>query len=200
MHREPTDHQVALGNLFTDADKAEAERQRHLPRVRIDKDGNEEHYTTAELEHRALKKSIREDEDDYVPPSPEPIECYATEINHKGTTDVTIVDGSVRQVTTPGGARTILNLAAKVGWEVLRLSYSRGPYIGARGESLGVSDILILVVRAPIVDGIVNGGVASWRDDKSDWAWLVSDGKTTNVGVRELTTFMKESPRAPEAA
>lgn len=209
-HREAVDHEPVFGNASYD--KAEVERQRHLPRERYVKVNPEgfpllfeiETYTAAEVELKAMSKAARdraaEEDEDAEPEHPlEPIEVRCTPLNLKGETVVTDVDGRERVTVTPGGARTLINLATKLGWDVVRLTYARGPYIGAKGGSLGVSDSVVLVVRGPVLDGSNVYGVASWRDGKSQWAWRVVDRKIDAVGARALSAWMKEVPPCGQA-
>jgi hypothetical protein len=103
-------------------------------------------------------------------------------------------DGTVAVAAVPGGARIFINLAAKVGWAITRLTYARGPYLGAKGKSLGVSDSVVLHLRGPVVDGAPLQAVGSWRDGKSDFAYQVHRSTRTRVGARALTEWMKENP------
>jgi hypothetical protein len=69
----------------------------------------------------------------------------------------------------PGGVRTVVNLIAKSGWELRRLTHARGPYVGAKGDVLSTSDTIVLGARE--VDGD-RCAVASWRDGKFDFSYL----------------------------
>lgn len=97
----------------------------------------------------------------------------------------------------PGGVRTITNLLAKQGWELRRLTHARGPYVGAKGDVLSISDTIVLGAReAPRCE---RGGldrppriaVASWRDGKFDFAYVgvIRDGTFVTTGANN--TAMK---------
>jgi hypothetical protein len=211
-HRELVDHMPKFGKVGYD--KAEVERQRHLPRVRTVTrkiDGElvevEETYTTAELELKAMNKAARDraadaalDEDEEAEPENplEPVEVRSFDMPLKGDFEAPRVDGGVQRSTVPGGCRTLLNLAEKLGWEVVRLTYARGPYLGSKGGSLGVSDSVRLILRGPVVDGDPVYAVASWRDAKSQWAWKIVNRTIDSVGARALAAWMKEVPRGTD--
>lgn len=98
----------------------------------------------------------------------------------------------------PGGVRTITNLLAKQGWELRRLTHARGPYVGAKGDVLSISDTIVLGAReAPRcwrggLDRPPRIAVASWRDGKFDFAYVgvIQDG-TIVVRDRANNTAMK---------
>lgn len=198
MHRDPSvDHMPIFGQRVTAEDFEEIEQQRHLTRYTED----DEPYTTAEYDFRRMSKRKRDqleadapDDDEEGHDDIEPVEVRTINLPNKGRVFIGCSDGTVAVAQVPGGVRTILNLAAKIGWEVERLTYARGPYLGANGKSLGVSDSVVLLVRGPIVDGTPLLGVASWRDAKSDWAWRVHNKTTTSVGAKALIAWMKENP------
>jgi hypothetical protein len=92
----------------------------------------------------------------------------------------------------PGGVRTITNLLAKRGWELRRLTHARGPYIGAKGEALSISDTIVLGAVGPrSLDGKVLRAVASWRDGKFDFAYALGGDSMTKVNATELRNFIK---------
>lgn len=212
MHREDVDHTPILGRIMTPEDIAEQERQLDLPRERhIYCDPpfpliyRIETYTVRELElakHRkdkrfqameAAKAVLHPDEDDDDEEEGhelEPIEIHSTPMPTQGALQV-----GGREIPVPGGVRIFINLLDKIeGWEVERLTYARGPYLSAKGKSLGVSDSVVLRLRGPLVDGRHLWAVASWRDGKSQFAYAIH--KTTDrVGARALATWMKEAPR-----
>lgn len=219
-HRLDVDHEPVFGRMMTEADKAEIERQANLPRTRVVTRSKKvkgekvtwdetETYTAAELDLERYRKSknhqkmeaaaealaalepVDNDEDDEEEGLDEmpPVEVYSTPSPLVGALEI---DG--RQVKVPGGCRTIINLAAKVGWEIHALTYSRGPYVGSSGKALSVSDMHRLVVRGPSVDGVRRLGVAWWRDGKADWAWRIEDNTITRGGVKTLSDWMKEAP------
>lgn len=211
-HRELVDHEPIFGRRMTAEDVAEVARQKALPRTRVvsrkvkgstEKVDVEETYTVDQLEREALLKTakgrervaIEEGDDDEEPESPlEPIEVYAFDIPLKGDFRAPRVDGGWQNGKVPGGCRTVLNLADKQGWTVVRLTYSRGPYLGSKGGSLGVSDFVRLILRGPVLDEGPLFGVASWRDGKSDWTWIHANGHTDNATVTQLKNLMKEVP------
>lgn len=207
-HRDDVDHFTTFGHIRTPEEAEEAERQRHITRERevYTKTGfplifEIQEYTTAAYDRARMSKAAREalaaeenDGDVPVEPLPEP-EILSTPMPLKGS--LTVGD---REVPVPGGVRTIVNLAEKIGWEVTRLTYSRGPYMGAAGGSLGTSDYIVMHVRGPVVDGHPLVGVASWRDGKSDSVWQVENGHLTQSGARALAAWMKENPRGQDAA
>lgn len=212
MHRDPdADHHVSLGYIQTDEDRAEIERQYDLPRERFVKHDPEgfpllfeiDVYTTREhdlaryekdkkyKQAQAAEAALNDEEEEGH--EPEPIEVYATPMPLKGALRVETPHG-FREVPVPGGVRTIINRATELGWEIQRLTYARGPYLGANGKSLGVSDTVVLRVRGPVVDGHHVYGLGSWRDGKSDWAWAVQNKTISSVGARALVAWMKEHP------
>lgn len=196
LHREEKDHKPTFGRLFTEADKAEVERQIHLTRYL--EDGTP--YTTAEFDRKRMSKKKRDalDAEEADPEEEghdelEPIEVHRTDMPHKGVLSVETPTGP-REVPVPGGVRTIINLAEKIGWEVTRLTYARGPYLGASGKSLGVSDSVVLHVRGVTLDGRQLHGVGSWRDGKSDTAYQIENKTITKTGANDLKAWMKENP------
>lgn len=208
-HRSDVDHAPIFGQQVTPEMFAEIERQMDLPREReIPCDPpfpliyRIETYTAREYDeerfmrnkkYREAREAQADPDDEEEGHELEPIEVYSTPMPHKGSLLVETPYGT-REVKVPGGVRTILNLAAKQGWEVTRLTYSRGPYVGASGKSLGVSDLIVLHVRGPVVDGDRLTGVASWRDGKSDSVWLVEKKTLTKIGAKALIARMKEAP------
>lgn len=207
-HREDVDHFPIFGHIRTPEEAAEAERQRHIPRERhvYTKTGwpllfEIQEYTTESYDRARMSKAAREameaeENEGEIPVRPlEPIEVASTPMPTEG---VLVLDD--REIPVPGGVRILVNLAAKVDWEITRLTYSRGPYLGAAGGSLGVSDYIVMHVRGPVVDGHPLVGVASWRDGKSDSVWQVENGYVTQSGARALAAWMKENPRGQDAA
>lgn len=213
-HREDVDHEPVFGYIMSDEDWAAIEAEMDRPRVRtVTKSktvkgekitwDEEQEYTTRELSLETYRKSAKyraaealeaeDDEEEDEGHELEPIEVHRTPMPHKGVLRVDTPDGP-REVPVPGGTRTLLNLAEKQGWEVIDLTYSRGPYLGASGKSLGVSDYVVLRLRGPVVDGSPILGIASWRDGKSDWAYRVENKTMSRVGARALSAWMKENP------
>lgn len=71
------------------------------------------------------------------------------------------------------GIRQIINLVNKTeGWDLVRLTASRGPYLGAKGQVLSISDFVVLGARCPRLDGSVGVAVGSWRDAKFEIAYI----------------------------
>lgn len=203
-HRDLVDHAPKFGVL--DYDRTAVEYQRHLERTRTvtrkvkgEPVTVEETYTAVGVEEAIMAKSAKgrerlaaehEDDEEDEGHDLEPIEVYAIRMPLKGTFEVTHVDGATHEVAVPGGIRRVVNLATKTGWEVLKATYSRGPYLGAKG-SLGVSDRMRLILAGPQVANIRDYGVAWWRDGKSDACWIVENGEVRIATVTELTDLMK---------
>lgn len=84
------------------------------------------------------------------------------------------------------------------GWEIRRLTHCRGPYVGARGQVLSVSDCIVLGARGPRVDAGVRVAVASWRDGDFDFAYIgiLKDGVVTTQPANStaLKAWIKETP------
>jgi len=98
-------------------------------------------------------------------------------------------------IAIPGGVNTTLSAAAAAGWEVRRLTYSRGPFLSSSGKSLGVSDFVVIGLAGPMVDGGRVYGVASWRDGKSYFGWWINaDRSVEHLGAEALKARMKENP------
>jgi len=104
----------------------------------------------------------------------------------------------------PGGVRTITNLLAKTdGWELVNLTYARGPYVGAKGEVLSISDSIVLRARGPEVDGRLRYAVGSWRDGKFDSAYILTRKPGTEryesrpANASELKAWIKGSQEEP---
>lgn len=141
-HREDVDHAVILGEGSTPelhAQLAEADKAR------------------AAAKAKGKKKDAEDDVEEMTWPTelPEPeVRCTPVERNDP---------------RVPGGAKTILNLLEKEDWELRRLTYARGPYIGANGKILSISDSIVLGA----VDGEDSAIVAFWRDGKFNGAMTV---------------------------
>lgn len=170
LHREAVDHPAVLGHTLTEADAAEIERQRHLERTRETKDGIET-YTIAAIERA---KAPGDDEEGVEPePVPEP---------EVARHDVTADDFPPRS-----GIRQVANLVAKTpGWEVARFTACRGPYLGAKGKVLSISDHVVLGARGPRqVDGSRPIAVASWRDGAFESGYI---GTLRNGRIESIPT------------
>lgn len=71
------------------------------------------------------------------------------------------------------GIRQVINLVGKTeGWELRRLTSARGPYLGAKSQVLGISDVVVLGARCDPLDGPPRIAVGSWRDGKFDFAYI----------------------------
>lgn len=201
LHREDADHHAILGHMLLQSAVDEWERRRH--EVQYTEDGKP--YTLVEWERKRMSKKKRDElsaaeldeSDDEEEGSDvfEPIEVHRIDLPRSGRLLVGCPDGTVAVAAVPGGARIIINLAKKQGWDVTRLTYSRGPYMGAGGKSLGISDRVVLHVRGPVVDGNRLWGIASWRDGKSDSVWMVDEtNQLRHSAAKQLTAWMKETP------
>jgi hypothetical protein len=97
------------------------------------------------------------------------------------------------------GIRQIYNLVEKTaGWEVVNFTLAIGPYVGARGEVLSISDSVKMVMRGPGVDSGVRVAVASWRDGAFDSAYTgILKGNTVHTqpaNSNALKAWIKETP------
>lgn len=191
MHREESDHMPILGRRFTAADKAEVERQLDLERERLvpTKTGfpllfEVQTYTARGYFLERMKKEARArlleeglDEEEIAAleiPIPEP-EVRKTAIERSDP-------------RCPQGARNLMNAAAKAGWEVRRLTYSRGPWLGSKGNVLSISDL----VACGVVDSDRRYGVASWRDGKVVSAWYGErEGDRVPMALTTITDLKK---------
>jgi hypothetical protein len=184
-HRDHVDHVAVLGRPFTAADKAEVERQLDLPRVRTNKDGEEEHYTARELQVKAMNKAARD----------RLLEEGLDEEEIAAIQQVEIPEPEVRKTPIeradercPQGARNLMNAASKAEWEVRRLTYSRGPWLGAKGNVLSISDMVV----CGVVDSDRRYGVASWRDGKVVSAWYGErEGDRVPMALTTITDLKK---------
>lgn len=166
FHREPADHEPIFGRRFTAEEQAEVERQMDLPRTRVvtrtikgEKVQVEETYTARQAMTAKAKREAEETPDEDAEP-----EGIMTEVPEPEVRKTAIERDDER---CPQGARNLLNAAARAGWEVRRLTYARGPWIGAKGQVLSISDTVV----CGVVDGDQRYAVASWRDGKVASAW-----------------------------
>lgn len=198
-HRDDVGHEPIFGRRMTAADKAEVERQLDLPRERAKptKTGfpllyEIETYTARGYLLDRMKKAARD----------RLLEEGLDEDEIAALQQVDIPDPEVRKIPIerndprcPQGARNLMNAAARAGWEVRRLTYSRGPWLGANGNVLSISDI----VACGVVDSDQTVAVACWRDGKVVSAWLGSrEGDRIPMGLTTITdikTRMKEAAR-----
>lgn len=108
---------------------------------------------------------------------------------------VNLVTGEARVAPSGKPSRSKGHPPAAPGWELVNLQHARGPYRGARGEVLSVSDSHVLRARARRVDGTVDVAVASYRDLKFDFAYVgtIRDGSLAvrQVGSDDLKKWIK---------
>lgn len=165
LHRGNPGHAAILGHIQTPEEAAEIVRQDREV-VRYDDDGKP--YTTAEFDirrdddtarrRRRLAELHGEPVDaPVVIPEPE-VPCHP----------VTADDFAPRS-----GVRQIFNLVGKQGWDLVSATGCRGPYLGADGSVLSISEASVIRARGPArIDGTVPFAVASWRDGKFDFAYV----------------------------
>lgn len=170
-HQAPVDHQPIFGHRFTADDAAEVERQLDLPRERLKPTKTDfpllfeiETYTAREDRLKAMKKAKRNQLLEEGLDEEEIERLHQVDIPEPEVRKTPIERADPRCVQ---GAKNLMNAAAKAGWEVRRLTYSRGPYLGAAGQVLSISDFVVVGV----VDTDHRCGVASWRDGKVIAAW-----------------------------
>jgi len=173
-HRQNVDHETILGQMVTPEMLAERDRQSHTQRQRTTDAGEVQTYTAHMfgLKDDALKQAQLEADEVVDTTYPEP-ELRAT-------------PADPGDFPPRSGIRQILNLLPKQGWELVRLTKARGPYIGADGSVLSISDSVVLGARGPVrLDGTHRVGVLSWRDGKFDsaYAGTVENGQITTTGV-----------------
>lgn len=194
-HREDVDHAAVLGQPFTSELAAQVGIELDVVRLRLAKGVAAkcptyqrfwplEEYTTREHDRAKMKKSIRDaldDEDDIVVELP-PVEipCHPVDVS---------------TFAPRSGIRQVCNLVAKQGWELVRLTHARGPYVGASGACLSISDTIVLAARKVRVDGSTNVAVGSWRDGKFDFAFTgtIQNGNlsTTKADATQMKNWIK---------
>lgn len=125
----------------------------------------------------------------------EPIEVYATPVPIDGSRVFAGgADGTLSVLQLPGGAKSLVKLATKHGWLCDRATYARGPYMHAtKDASLGVSETVLVRLRLDPKLMII----ASWRDNKFDWSWIVRDRTTTRSNSNELKELIKTCRSSP---
>lgn len=192
MHREESvDHTPVLGQVYTPEDMAADEAALDVERENFVIPFAPSYYTTRDVDIARMKdkeaqaRAEADADGEWVAAElPEP-EVMAT-----------IID--IRDERMPGGARTIMNLASKNGWDVWG-AYSRGPHTHATtGALLRISDYV--VVR--MLDAEQRRAVACWRDGKFQWAWLleadrratryINHGKTNSDGLKSWIRHEEE--------
>lgn len=188
LHREDVDHQPIFGHIWTPEDQEHVERE-YREVVRTMEDGTT--YTTAEFDilkdkdaerRKRRLAEFRSEGPDHAPPIPEPeVRAHPLE---------------VADLRPGSGMRQIATLVTKTdGWELRRVTGSRGPYVGSAGGVLSISDTIVIGARGPEVDEGVKVAVASWRDDSFDFAYagLIRGDRcfTHKVNATELKTWIK---------
>lgn len=109
-------------------------------------------------------------DDDYKEPIPDTIEVPSTEVDQ--------TDDRV-----PRGARTLIKQALKAGWELRKITYSRGPWMHSlHWTPISTSDLLV-VRLVGMVDTERRAVVACWRDGKFDHAYLLSNKTPMHLGT-----------------
>lgn len=173
MHRDPADdidHAVILGTPWTPALQAKLDESLAAMAERGKADD-------------AKKKQEKEAEEKDVwaeVPAPEVLSHPITKA----------------ELRPRSGVLQMFNLVSKTpDWEVRRLTASRGPYVGARGQVLSISDAIVMGMRGPTLDGATQVAVASWRDYKFDFAWtgMMRNGivATQPANSEGLKTFIR---------
>jgi hypothetical protein len=110
-------------------------------------------------------------ETETVAPRP-PVEVHAT-----------VVDATDSRVST--GARRIIKPAVEAGWTV-RITYARGPYLGAKGESLRVVDSIMVRGRRA-----GDHFVACWIDGSFEVAYAgPQGGPAARLGASDLRSAL----------
>lgn len=83
-------------------------------------------------------------------------------------------------------------------WELVNITRSKGPYVGARGQVLSISESTLIRARGPMVDNGRRVAVASWRDGEFDFAYtgILKDRVVTTQPANSmgLKAWIKDSP------
>ena len=209
-HRDPVDHLPAHGKPWTPEDGARLEAE--LDRLRVRPVGEEEDglqkiefYTTRRvgLKGEAAKAydAIHSPEGKVMPP----VEVWSHTVAPddplvpQGARLLAELVSGVTRVTPKGkSSKSPKHPPMAPGWELRRLTHARGPYVGATGECLSVSDTIVLGARGPEVDGARRIAVASWRDGAFDFAYtgiLKGGAVTTNAAnSNALKAWIKDNP------
>jgi hypothetical protein len=109
-------------------------------------------------------------------------------------TDVPITDLRPRS-----GILQMVNLINRTdGWTLKRITYARGPWVGARGQVLSISDHHKVSALGPVLDTGQRFVVASWRDMEFKTGYVgVIRGRVIYPEPRnsnDIKTFIKEPP------
>jgi len=209
-HREDVDHAPIFGQRFTEEMAARVEAQRDEPRFRLPSAAMKHCVTYQALtpleEYTTRRNDILKDTDatrrkrriaeldgvdvDYIAPPPEPeIACHPIEVS-----DLKPRSGILQMANLILGK----NKDKVQGWELRRLTHSRGPYVGSSGEVLSISDSIVMGARGPEVDSGVRVAVASWRDGEFDFGYtgILKDGVVTTqpANSNALKAWIKDIP------
>lgn len=175
LHRTEVDHQPTHGRVLT---------PERWTQILANKDA-----AVAARKGKKDEPAVEEEEDPWVDEEvPEP------EVR---TTPVEVTD-----LPSRSGMRQVANLVLKTkGWELRRLTRARGPYMGARGQVLSISDSLVLGAVGEEVDGKRPFAVASWRDGKFDSAYVGTHGGgrfvSEGVNATDLKNWIKRDLSDP---
>lgn len=181
LHRLDADHVPIFGTPWSPELVAALEEQARLPRTM--EDGTV--YTTLEFdiierdkdpERRRRRLALARGEDPDAPPAPlPPVEVPKHDLDVKSfaaTSGIAQLHNLASGVTrvTPDGKSTKVKKHPPMapGWEVRRFTGARGPYLGADGSVLSISDTVVLGARGP--DQKI--AVAAWRDGQFDTGYV----------------------------
>lgn len=175
LHRDEKDHLALFGTLWTPEDQArvEASLAEMASRGKADK------------KTETLPSDDDDDGSDVWDTIPEPeVRC----------TPVPIEDLRPRS-----GILQMVNLIVKTdGWDLKAITRARGPWVGARGQVLSISDHHKVSALGPKVDNGQRFVVACWRDMKfeSGYVGLIREGKVypETLNSNDIKKFIKEPP------
>jgi hypothetical protein len=182
LHRVDGDHVAILGHIMTPEEAANLVHQDREV-VRYFDDGTS--YTTAEfdiLRDKDVDRRKRRLAELHGTAVDAPVVIPEPEVPQR---PVTVDDFAPRS-----GTRQVFNLVAKQGWEMVSATFTRGPYLGADGSVLSISDCHVQRSRGPRrIDGSLPVAVASWRDGSFDFAYVgvISDGRLESRKVDSNT-------------
>lgn len=174
LHRESTDHLPLFGGpLHT------SERQAVIE------------ASLAEMAARGNAKDKDDTEEEYVHEEiPEPEQrAYPLEVD-----DLPARSGMLQIANLILGK----NKDKVQGWELVNITRSKGPYVGARGQVLSISESTLIRARGPMVDTGQRVAVASFRDGGFDFAYtgILKDRvvATQPANFTGLKAWIKDSP------
>ena len=210
-HRGPVDHEPAHGRPWTPEDSAR--QQAELDRLRVrpigepDEEGFQkiEFYTVRRfgLKGDAAKAydALHAPEEAALPPVE--VWCHPVAPDDplvpQGARLLAELVSGVTRVTPKGkSSKSPKHPPMAPGWELRRLTHARGPYVGANGECLSISDTIVLGARQTGLDDGYRIAVASWRDGAFDFAWTgVVKGNvahTDRANSNALKAWIKDTP------